>query len=301
MILVGSKAISHYRDRDYNDIDLIANLEEVEYFKKILNPSKIVDKGHIISFFGIEENEVFDRRVVEFLITDSSKALSKLYNIFDDHFCDIIVGTKEILYSLKKAHIYYPIKFNKHIEDYCFLHKELNGIDTLDDITKINKEETKERLGELKTPSLNKSRKEFFGQSEGFVKYYFIHDDIHRMVAHYENPLYENMQPDIDSVWCSKDLWDKFTFEEKAKCVLEEAYVIALERLIIPSMFDGKKYYTPTDAVRWSMMRICTTLCSGYFREFAINNYVNIWDYFNKDFVSNFFKKVDNREIEFNI
>ena len=301
MILVGSKALSNYRDRSYFDIDLIANLKEVEYFKKILTPSKIVDRGHLITFFDIEKNDNFDRSMVEFLITDSSKALTLLYNIYDNHFCKTVIGSKEILYSLKKAHIYYPIKFNKHIEDYCFLHKELNGIDKLKKITKINKEETKDRLGKLKTPSLNKSKEEFFGQSEGFVKYYFIHDDIHRMVAHYDNPLYEKMQPDTDSVWCSKDLWNKFTFEEKAKCILEESYVIALERLVLPSIFDGKKYYSPKDAVRWSMMRICTTLCSGYFREFAVDNYVDIWDYFNNNFVSDFLKKVDNGEIEFNI
>jgi hypothetical protein len=43
-------------------------------------------------------------------------------------------------------------------------------------------------------------------------------------------------------------MWEEFTFEQKSKCVLEEAYVIGLERKILPMMFGGKSYFSSQEA-----------------------------------------------------
>src|SRR4028119_2304165 len=91
---------------------------------------------------------------------------------------------------------------------------------------------------------------------------------------------------------CEKDLWEQFTHEEKMQCVLEEAYVIALERKIIPFVFGNGKYYSAEDALKWAMMRICTTLTGGWFRSFATENYTNCLGYASPNFDKKFLHKV---------
>ena len=85
-------------------------------------------------------------------------------------------------------------------------------------------------------------------------------------------------------------MWNKFTFEEKCKCVLEEAYVIALERKILPMLFGGGSYFSSKEAFDWSLMRISTTLCSGWFRQFATDNFLRIKQYINYNYVEQFWK-----------
>jgi hypothetical protein len=89
-----------------------------------------------------------------------------------------------------------------------------------------------------------------------------------------------------------------FTFEDKCKCVLEEAYVIALERRIIPMIFGGGGGYTSEEALDWALMRVCTTLCSGWFRNFATNNYYDIKRLSNKNYVEKFLTEYENGNIK---
>ena len=96
-----------------------------------------------------------------------------------------------------------------------------------------------------------------------------------------------------DSVKCLKKKWDEFSFEDKCKCVLEEAYVIALERKILPGIFGGKKFYNFEQGIEYSLMRICTTLCSGWFRKFATDNYIRIYEMYNRNYVEDFLKKYE--------
>ncbi len=299
MIIVGSKAIKYHfpeYERKVNDIDIIGNSNDVNFLINLLCPKEIKYGDGITSLIDIKENDVFDTKSVEVLLSDNSVALKEYSSLTTEYKTEIdglYYATPEILLSLKKSHIHFPLKFNKHIFDYNFLLKELKE-DNLSKITKINFKETEERLGKLKTPSLNKKASNFFGQSEGYVKYFYIHDDIHKVMSHYDRPIYEDMQVDSSSAWCQKDMWEKFTFEKKAKCVLEEAYVIALERKIIPMLNGCGPVITSKSAFEWSIMRICTTLCSGWFRQFATDNYVEIIKYFNPNYVSKFLQAESN-------
>ena len=96
---------------------------------------------------------------------------------------------------------------------------------------------------------------------------------------------------------CDKRLWTIFPYEDKCKCVLEEAYVIALERKILPMIFGAGKGYTSDEAFDWALMRICTTLCSGWFREFATKNYFIIKKLYNKDYVEKFLTAYEKGDI----
>ena len=66
---------------------------------------------------------------------------------------------------------------------------------------------------------------------------------------------------------------------DKIKCVAEEACVITIERYILPTLKGKINKNNQLDfrkGLKWSLYRICTTLCSGWFREFAIWNYEEI-------------------------
>jgi hypothetical protein len=94
-------------------------------------------------------------------------------------------------------------------------------------------------------------------------------------------------------------MWLKMTFEEQCNCVIEEAYAIALERIMIPMIFIGNRSSTPEEAYRHALMRICTTLCSGWFREFALFNHAHILKRgLAIDYVGNFMERYEAGDIK---
>jgi hypothetical protein len=299
MLIIGSKAFNYNfpnQGRQYKDVDIIAYRKDVEYLIENLSPQRVVDNKGLVSLKGITRTEIYDRDQVEVLIADDSKALRS----YLDH-CDandyLKYATPEVLFSCKKSHIHFPIFFEKHIKDYTFLYDYFKGVDKLKDITKEHFKEIEVRRGKLKTPSLNKGKDNFFEQSNDFVKSYFVHDHIHEAVAHYDAPLYTRMQRDQSLARCEKNMWENFTFEDKCKCVLEEAYVIALERKVLPALYGGKKWFTSEECLNWALYRICTTLCSGWFRSFATDNYFRIKEFVNNYYVEDFLQKVQDGKI----
>ena len=302
MLVVGSKALNYHFpefQREVKDIDIIGTTDDINYLIETLNPEKVLDNHNITTLLNIQNpNEFFNTKNVEILNSDNSIALTEYIKYENNgNLGGLRYASPEVLLSLKKSHIHFPIKFQKHIKDYNFL-LDLLKEDKLENITKINFKETELRFGKLKTPSLKKSTSKFFDQSEGYVKYFYIHDDIHQVMAHYDRPIYEDMQTTSESAWCQKELWDNFSFEKKAKCVLEEAYVIALERKIIPMLNGVSDVVSSKKALEWSLMRICTTLCSGWFRQFAADNYSRICEYINPQYVQKFLEAEQIGEIK---
>jgi hypothetical protein len=205
------------------------------------------------------------------------------------------VASLEMLYSLKKAHRHSPRKFHKHVKDYNLLREVLRGKDAFPKITAMRYKETVERE-RLKTPSLNKSAVEFF--DDKVSNRTFVHDQIHEVMAFENRPMFEKIKIDPDKVTCSKEKFFALTREQRDHCVQEEAYVIALERAIIPMLFEGQGIGTPIEAYKWALMRICTTLCSGWFREYAVENYDNLMLRYNRTYVDKFLEAVESGRIK---
>ena len=122
-------------------------------------------------------------------------------------------------------------------------------------------------------PSLKQSKKDFFDDS---VQYKYDHDSLHEAVAWPEAPAYKSyIKPDAE-VDCSYMLFSKCSHETRLKGVYEEACVLALERSLIPC--PGA--LTEDQAFRLALMKVCTSITSGWFREFAWEHYdevVAIW------------------------
>jgi hypothetical protein len=199
------------------------------------------------------------------------------------------IASEGVLFAIKAGHITFPHRqWEKHIMDYHILKKIVYeaynplGIVWIEKMTKLHKKCTEDRLGKQKLPKLiGTTKEEFF---DDYVVKYVEHDSIHQMVAHKEFPMYHYMQKDHTLVECHKELWDQFSHEDKLHCVMEECYVIALERHIIPTIKGDRVGLNYHDAFKWALMRVCTTLCSGWFRQFAIDHYFEVLNSYNKEY-----------------
>ena len=120
-------------------------------------------------------------------------------------------------------------------------------------------------------PKLNVSKDEFF---DDYVVKKYDHDLLHEIVSHYPKPIYMMMQSNDGKVWCDRNKWNQFSHTQKQQCIAEEAYVIAAERFLIPRNWVGSKKIS----FNWAMNKICTTLTSGWFRDYAIDYYGTILD-----------------------
>lgn len=173
---------------------------------------------------------------------------------------------------IKRSHLWRDLSFQKHITHY---HKHLAKyrayFKEVDELILENRTKLTMAAYPQGHPSLKKSVKDFF---DDYVEKKYNHDYLHELVAYHDKPLYTQLQRDSSSAWCDKDLWDKLSTADKIKCVAEEAQVIAIERFLVPSNWN----YAPRHAYLKALDKVCTTLCSGWFRDFAIDNYPEIFN-----------------------
>lgn len=281
-VIVGSYALG---TRYAKDIDVIC-------YKADIEEPTVVYKDEYVAHF------TFRGKKIECLLADKQESLGYIMTTWANNKGGIIAN-KPTLKAIKLGHLIYPNRdWEKYIGDYHQL--KLVYLDHWQrKLVQLHRKCTKERFKVRGTPKLiDVSKEDFFDDN---VTKYFEHDDIHGVMAHREKPMFTYMQSNPESVECSKDLWNKFTHEQSNQCVMEEAYVIALERHIIPAAMGGKitKLTTkPLEAFKWALMRVCTTLCSGWFREWAINNYFTILNEYNPKYIDTFFDAVESGKIK---
>ncbi len=299
MIAIGSAALhQHVNSRRVGDLDLLVTEAERSEIINSIPSREIVDRSpHKTLMYTV------DRGLIEMEIISHSLSGTQ----YTEYIATLGLPTQEIkgvpvtvapvdvLYSIKKSHIYYPVYFAKHIADYHTLKALCGGVDKLQDITRRRCDETKIWRGALKTPSLMKGSAEFF--DDKVSNHTFVHDEIHAVMAHREKPMYTYIQSESGKVICSQALWDLLGEEDRIQCVLEEAYVIALERLIIPMLYKGGKGVSDEKAFNWALMRICTTLCSGWFRAYAVENHPKIVAAHDLGYVTKFLSAVESGKI----
>lgn len=308
MIVYGSQALRiglekagmgfPYKRIGRPDLDVFATEQEAgEFFKTaklvLVNRSadKILAKGPDGMMVEIEIIKLGTSTHLYWIWANSIATLDKtsFYGI------EMEVAPLEMLFSIAKGCRHTPRKFHQHVKDYNFLREILGGKDVFERVTNLRYEETKKRDG-LKTPSLMKSTQEFFDDSVSNKT--LIHDQIHEVMAHGERPMFEKIKVDPNKVTCSKDRFMTLSQAQRRQCVQEEAYVIALERAIIPMLFENGPLARPEDAYRWAVMRICTNLTSGWFREWALENYDHVMFWYNPDYVEKFLKAVESGRIK---
>lgn len=119
-----------------------------------------------------------------------------------------------------------------------------------------------------KHPSLMKNKDGFFN-GDG-VPYKYDHDSLHVAVACGGPPVYTAYAAPGQEVLSSKELWDPMPRQLKIQAVWEECAVLALERSIIPHGTDHNV------AFMMALEKVCTSITSGWFREFAWEAYEDV-------------------------
>lgn len=179
---------------------------------------------------------------------------------------------------VKRSHLWRDLSFQKHITHY-HRHKlaSFRNRFTIVDANLLDKRTAATRKEFPQgNPNLYQTVEGFFDDA---VTKKYNHDYLHELVAYQSKPMYTKLQHNPKLAWCEKVLWDKLSYVEQLQCVAEETYVIAIERFLVPNNWD----YSYKRAYLRSLDKVCTTLCSGWFRDFAIDNYPSIFGLLNSD------------------
>lgn len=252
-------------------MNLLIGSRALNYWDKTV-PIKETTDWDIISDTPINGSEFHDK---QFLNNKQFENYSSNETI-DFNGTKVHVVNMTGLAIIKRSHLWRDLSINKHITQY---HKHLaqqskfftdKDIEILNDRIQLTKKEFPQG-----NPNLNQSVKGFF---DDYVTKKYDHDYLHELVAFYNKPLYTKLQYDSSSAWCEKSLWDKLSHEEKLKCISEETYVISIERFMVPNNWNHPEKL----AYMKSLAKVSTTLCSGWFRDYAIDYYPEVLDLFNK-------------------
>lgn len=226
---------------------------------------------------------IIDGKKYEFLLADNQESLQ--YLLTESY------TPEEIYLILKRGHLHIAGRrqenWEKHMLDYNIL-KHIVDEKSLKKIIKMHKKSTDERIKQRTPRLVGVSKDKFFDDN---VKKYIDHDLIHEQVAYDTKPAYSKMQKD-ETVECHKDLWKAMSQEEKLQCVAEEAMVIAIERHLLPAQMENSLGKPPYLAFKWALWRICTTLCSGWFRDFAIDNYYDVLNMYDENKINQVVKTI---------
>jgi len=134
-------------------------------------------------------------------------------------------------------------------------------------------------------PKLNVKKDAFF-QDDG-IQYEVDHDDIHESVKRFDKPAYCYYLKDGEQVQCCKKKFFACPREIQLAGVVEEAAVLAIERSLIPH----PGVWTPEYAWKFALAKVCSSITSGWFREFGYENLPEIirmypegfWEKFQRD------------------
>lgn len=257
-ILIGSRALNYwYPDMKINfdtDWDIISN-RQIDFD----DPIHFKIEWHDAWLLN---NEEFER------YTDKNYTLDILGQ-------KVYICNPVGLSIIKRSHLWRNIKFDKHITHY---HKYLKKHSThYDDIDKLLLKQrirmTMEKYPQG-NPNLMQSKEDFF--NDAVVKKY-DHDYLHELFAYHDKPLYTRLLRQADLAWCDEDKWLSLSHEDKLRCAAEEVQVIATERFLIPNNWKCSSKLSYNKALG----KLCTTLCSGWFRDFGIDYYpelINMYD-----------------------
>lgn len=169
------------------------------------------------------------------------------------------------LYTLKVSHSYWNIHWDKTMFDISYL-KEKGCI--LDEKLHDNLYEHWKTVHGIKNVNLNKHTEEFFTDA---VERKFNHDELHKIVAYYDEPLFKRILINKNKTLVSKKKFFEMDFIDQIRIVKEEAIVIALERFIIPQ--TTRNFMV---AYNRALKILITSATKGWFPKFIVLNFNEI-------------------------
>ena len=293
MILIGSQALKlvapELLSREPKDFDLIATHAEFKEFVKrnkftLVVPqnagSKMICRGP--EMLPVEVEIAWPGTSAEILMS-----LVKGDEIYVESInSNVSVASLDVLFALKASHRYKKnsVHFLKTMKDYKAMKSA--GASINEDLKEFYRLREKETYN-YSHPNLNTSKGKFFNPSE--VEYKYEHDTIHLAMAHLDRPAYTYFQEGAE-VKCDRKLFEALPLQTRLYSVLEESYVLALERSQVP--YPGK--LTPRQSFLIALEKVCTSIASGWWREFAYDHYNEVLALYSDDYVNKFQKGIDN-------
>lgn len=289
LVVIGSEALRANKIACFRptfDIDFIATPDMAETLV-----ANAIDRGLFGRLKEIKETRVgqafiFERRVLEFELTDRSPLHSEraleigrdtAEKTFDFWGMQLPAATPEFVYTLKMSHRYLKNSpsFLKTMRDIRNLRAA--GRDKIVDADFFKAREA--ATYDYGHPKLNVDKGAFFKDD---VPYVYDHDTLHEAVAHLERPAYTFYMKDGAQVMTDKAKFFTLPLHVRLLGVLEESYVLALERSVIPHKSDPEK------AFMMALSKVCTSITSGWFREYAWENYEAVRALYNGAYVDKF-------------
>lgn len=284
-------ALKGFPYRKPMDMDIVGTYDEIMEFAA-KNLSDITEQypspkgGKYV--FKANKSLIPHANIVEAEIAwddSSAKALQEL--ILNDPATIVEDGMAyasiDVCYMLKMSHRY--LKNNSHFR------KTMRDIHNLRQfgatIRPEHKAFYKERMKVTywyKHPKLNKNKMEFFN-GDG-VKYVYDHDSIHESVKEGDRPAYTYFQSENAEVMCDMKKFFELPKQIRLNAVYEESCVLALERSIIPFGTDYRR------AFLMALEKVCTSITSGKFREYAWENYYKVVAMFKEETFDRFFEHI---------
>lgn len=307
MLIYGFRALSKYITMDQNDLDrlyksdydIIVSLDEFNTLLEKFGDDIIGMKPFPTNNYFIKTKHgnydvhiVYNETSNKYLYENQIDYIDNNHLVFDRYGNTFQVLSLNTLYELKKSHRMIRKGFNKTMNDFYRIKSLLKKEPFETMFYKMRFAETLERANkEAKHINLNKSKDDFF-DTKG-VTYIYDHDSIHDSIKLTNIAMYKKILVPGADVLCSKDLWDKLSLYEKFCCVLEECYTISIERFLS----KGNLVDNPKIAFEIALEKVCTTLCKGWFREFAYSNYKEVLNMYDEKFWTTFQNDLSNGKI----
>lgn len=290
-LLIGSRALKYHGASFINneanrtwDWDWIADYNGYNDFVNSI-------KNKRLNFIDSNKIAVFTKEDIhEFELAFKDSYLIELLNIAKNNSSvatlhesgEYYIANPNLVFALKKSHRF--LKDSPHFLKTMLDYNHLKDIgcsvpDVLKNWYKVREKETYN----YNHPKLkNVTKADFF--KDDMVPYKYDHDSIHWAIKQLDQPAYNYFKENTSEVECAKELFDKCTDEIKLYSVLEEAYVLALERSQIPNNFTIE----PCVSFNIALMKVCTSITSGWWREFAYNNYYKVKSIYSDNYVERF-------------
>lgn len=175
--------------------------------------------------------------------------------VFENYEHDVL--QPDDLYTLKMSHLFWDIKWEKHMYDVQFLKSK--GCKLKHDLFYELYEYWNTLHGKNKRSDLDMTSEDFFDNA---MPKTYNHDELHLLIN--PVPMFLKVLKDGAEVDVCENKFNKLSYEEKLELVREEVYVMAFERL------NGRDYRT---AYVWMLKKFIMSHAPMWEAIFIIENY----------------------------
>lgn len=267
MIIIGSKALEHCFNlpKKPNDIDYLCSLAEYEGFKKFYHVSEVLKDTPQVKALKTSDGKIYEFNIIT---TKSDKMIQDYVETFTDGFNGIFIAPPGLCLAIKMSH-----RFKKDSPFFIKTMKDIHFLRANNVVMNIYEEAImnvrQQEVLSYKHPKLDVSKKDFFDDAMNYV---YDHDTIHLTVALAGEPAYRSYMKDNSEVMTSREKFESCPHVIKLAGVYEETCVLALERSLIPNDFQVQ----PSRAFTMALIKVCSSITSGWFREFAWEHYLEV-------------------------